>query len=970
MANEKQGGGFHIGIPANTDNIDSYYEKMASWDKAFFAKNVDNSAGLLKAQELMQNGHPGVIVYRILKGGDTPPYGQDIDIAVNEYLQKVRGNFPPELDKSLVWLELVNETTKDNDADVRWTWEFCRVLASRLVDEGYKFCGPGWATGNPEPYHYTVPEALDYFRLCEQLPDKVGVAIHEYSLDHNMHVDGWLIGRFRFIHDACDQNGIARPRIFITEFGWTQNSFPDNWTEQLIPVAEHYAQYPNIMGYAMWCLDTNPNEAWAGFGDVVNPIMVWNGQTTPWGETIKDILPDENPEPPEPPPSGDNLLVNGSFESRNWTDVQPAPDRLQQPYGWVLDVATQGTQLWAINRKTGQYPIAQSLPETTHKICGETLPPDECAGQPNALVLDGVICYKIQNNQGVLSGVKLRQSVTVEPGRKYQVVVNVQVHYHDDLNDDSPDDIELWVMVNGNLQRALWATDLPDREWVMIGVEYTAINTSLELEIRYQQKWANARDLFIDDFKVIKVGATEPQSFDEWLEETAEANRVIDYNTQAALQKAIVADGYAPYSGEVWDTFEGQEYALQGARDLTSNDKRVYFAAVGDWGNVQYITQGESPPAVNTRPPMVFQPLDSQSTETRGFGECPECYNDIPSYQPDCGHGGNDRGVPTGTKIYATQTGTVVHASDRMWNSDNPSGYGLHVVIQHNVSGQRFHSVYAHCSELLVGLGQGVMAGDYIAKVGSTGNSTGPHLHYGVMIDEDWGGCHGQLKFGYFVDPVYVFSLPLAPEHTDPPPQTKIDMLPYLRGDGRMYEVQHASGPTETFQSQWQDGRFYQVKNSQYEELAADGDFIWRGLDTSPGEAPGEAERPGELRYYVQFDAGKDMAKWCPRLMGVGQSWVAPAPHTVQFYYKSDCSQSSANSGSALNQITFVAHHAQKTWNGITVQDVIELKSPFETYFYAKGFGLVAWGMGDKQSAISEIHSGRPPLQRESGCWG
>jgi len=951
--------GFHVGIPANTNNIDLFFDWMALHNVPFLAKNVDNSAGLIRAQELIQGGHDGVIVYRILRGGDTPPYGSDINSAIEAYMQKVYQYFPPELNKSLVYLELINETNKDSDADVNWTGEFCTALATRLVNEGYKFCGPGWASGTPEPYHWEMPGWVSYLRLCEQYPDKVAVAIHEYSLSNNMTVDGWLIGRFRFIHDACDKNGIAHPQIFITEWGWGHSYIPDNWAEQLSPVAQHYAQYPNIRGAAVWCLDLG--SLWDNLGDRVNPAMVWANGTTPLGETVKDIVP----EPPPPPPSDENIIINGSFEG-GWADVPPAPDRLQQPDGWVLDVKSPGTTLWAINRKTGTYPISQSLPECVHKESWQ-LPPDEQPGGENALILDGDTTYKFQAPAGVLPGCILRQSVPVISGGRYRIIVNAQVHYHDVLNE--PDDVELWVMVEGTVQRALWAKDMPDRTWVQVEFEYVATSADLALELRWQHKWANARDLFIDALKVYATESPTPPSFNEWLEDEAESHRVIDYNSQAALQKAIVADGFAPYSGEFWDTYaDGQEYAIQGARDLSGEEKRVYYAVVGDWGNVKYIIQGEEPPSVNIRPLMANQPLDEQSIETRGFGECPECYNDIPSYQPDCGHGGNDRGVPLRTKVYATQRGVVVHASDRKWNSDTPSGYGKHIVIEHNENGQRFHSVYSHCDLLFVSVGQGILAGAYIAKSGNTGNSTGPHLHYGVLIDDDWGGCHGELRFGYFVDPAYVFDLPLAPKHTDPP-GTSIDLLPYIKGSGQMYEVQHASGPTETFQSQSSGLMFYQVKNSQYEELYESGDFIWRGLDTSPGGAPNEAERPGEPRYYRQFEEGKQMARWCPRFMKVGQSWIAPSPHTVQFYYKSDCAPSSANSGQATNQITLVAWHETKTWNGITVSDVIELRSPFETYFYAKGWGLVAWGMGTKQSAISEVLSGRPPLVRESGCW-
>jgi murein DD-endopeptidase MepM/ murein hydrolase activator NlpD len=86
-------------------------------------------------------------------------------------------------------------------------------------------------------------------------------------------------------------------------------------------------------------------------------------------------------------------------------------------------------------------------------------------------------------------------------------------------------------------------------------------------------------------------------------------------------------------------------------------------------------------------------------------------------------HTGVDIGLPTGTPILAGGTGIVTQAADR-------GGYGLTVVIDY---GNGITALYAHCSVLLVSAGHPVETGDVIALVGSTGNSTGPHLHMEIM---------------------------------------------------------------------------------------------------------------------------------------------------------------------------------------------------------------------------------------------
>ena len=87
-------------------------------------------------------------------------------------------------------------------------------------------------------------------------------------------------------------------------------------------------------------------------------------------------------------------------------------------------------------------------------------------------------------------------------------------------------------------------------------------------------------------------------------------------------------------------------------------------------------------------------------------------------------HKGVDIATSTGTPIYASAEGTVIFSG---WNS---TGYGNLVIVDH---GNGYQTYYAHCSQLYVSYGQYVSQGQNIAAVGSTGNSTGPHVHFQVM---------------------------------------------------------------------------------------------------------------------------------------------------------------------------------------------------------------------------------------------
>ena len=85
-------------------------------------------------------------------------------------------------------------------------------------------------------------------------------------------------------------------------------------------------------------------------------------------------------------------------------------------------------------------------------------------------------------------------------------------------------------------------------------------------------------------------------------------------------------------------------------------------------------------------------------------------------------HNGIDIAGPVGTYIYAADSGVVAKA---IYSN---VGYGIYCIIEHG----GYQTVYAQCSELLVDVGQIVQEGQVIAKMGSSGNSTGPHLHFEV----------------------------------------------------------------------------------------------------------------------------------------------------------------------------------------------------------------------------------------------
>lgn len=138
-----------------------------------------------------------------------------------------------------------------------------------------------------------------------------------------------------------------------------------------------------------------------------------------------------------------------------------------------------------------------------------------------------------------------------------------------------------------------------------------------------------------------------------------------------------------------------------------------------------------------------IQPVSNKDLNrlASGFG-----YRIDPVYKTTKFHAGLDFAAPQGSPVYATADGVVELAG----NTGN--GYGNHVVINHGFS---YETLYGHLVRIKARAGQKVRRGEVIGWVGSTGKSTGPHLHYEVH------------KNGREINPIYFFYNDLTPEQFD-----------------------------------------------------------------------------------------------------------------------------------------------------------------------------------------------------------
>ena len=163
--------------------------------------------------------------------------------------------------------------------------------------------------------------------------------------------------------------------------------------------------------------------------------------------------------------------------------------------------------------------------------------------------------------------------------------------------------------------------------------------------------------------------------------------------------------------------------AIEGVTASTADDEAEFSELFASWGELGQGGVVSASGAIISAPRLDVaipsrMPL-SGTRLTSGYG-----MRSHPVLGGHRQHNGVDLAAPTGTPVYATADGMVGRAQ---WFSS----YGNYVQIEH---GGQLQTRYGHLSSYTVAAGQMVQKGDLIGYVGSTGRSTGPHLHYEVRV--------------------------------------------------------------------------------------------------------------------------------------------------------------------------------------------------------------------------------------------
>ena len=201
----------------------------------------------------------------------------------------------------------------------------------------------------------------------------------------------------------------------------------------------------------------------------------------------------------------------------------------------------------------------------------------------------------------------------------------------------------------------------------------------------------------------------------------AEFQAQADVASKARVAKEAAEKAARAAQDVVEDKSDLVEAALQAAEDAKLEDYRRYIELLDESTAIGNELAGATDYGPGYGTGTFVRPGTGQTTSEYG-----------PRLHPILGyvkiHTGLDFGRGDG-KIYAADAGTVIEAK---WNN----AYGNMVIVDHGMfNGNRLTTMYAHQPNLMVDVGQRVTKGQVIGNIGSTGYSTGPHLHFEVRLD-------------------------------------------------------------------------------------------------------------------------------------------------------------------------------------------------------------------------------------------
>jgi hypothetical protein len=520
----------------------------------FTIKSIKNEGFVLEALEYTSAAHN--IIYRdpspLGAGDDHPDLGLSPAEAAGEHWARFKLTMPDGIkdNRHRIWIEPTNEI--DTNANAEWLGQFTYEYAKLTLAEEYNVLLSGHNAGQPEPEHWEMYFG-PFLELTAQYPENIGVSLHEGKIDGDIRIPAWsdrwvpyLIGRYKFLHEACDRMGLDRPTVFISEWAWAPRDLPNDTMvqEDIMWLSEEVAKHPNIRGVCLWNLD----KGWGGATkklvrhiDYVKQLTL----TVQW---------------PDPPPVIPGFHIEDEIDSlpKHETRVYKERDLSKVSAIVIHHTVTPNTYDW-VKR------IA------THHVSENGWP-----------------------------GIGYHYCITGD-GRIIQTNHHKTKSYHSYMENH----ISLGVAMLGNFSSEHPTDEQIDAvNWLLEGellVEFPTAEIVPHRQMEHSQT-ACPGATWEEWFDRIAFTPPEELTLEEFLWQDSEETQCISVNPDAALQSAIFGDGFTPVGTENWVVYDGKTYAYMAAELLDKSlPRRVYYALTPKWDEIVFTED----PFVTEPPPVI-----------------------------------------------------------------------------------------------------------------------------------------------------------------------------------------------------------------------------------------------------------------------------------------------------------------------------------------------------------------------------
>ena len=240
---------------------------------------------------------------------------------------------------------------------------------------------------------------------------------------------------------------------------------------------------------------------------------------------------------------------------------------------------------------------------------------------------------------------------------------------------------------------------------MIYGIFYITVNNNYVFSEDFTNKAKEILNQDIDFKSLYSTGVSKLKEWSELLNKKTEENNPIKNDDGNNEEGAI----------------GGSSDENAGSTEVVENDGDAgTIEAENETSNKNELSQMEQDANYIKNAINFIKPINGKITS--GFGQRNPTTATVPK-----NHTGTDIAADTGTKIISATEGTVVLAS-------STGDYGKHLKIQTN--DKDIVIIYAHCNNLYVNEGETIKQGQEIAEVGSTGNATGPHLHFEIRYQD------------------------------------------------------------------------------------------------------------------------------------------------------------------------------------------------------------------------------------------